>query len=95
MGVVLHSVSTSFKWVTRPQLRAPPSVIAFRFIPNTVVTRPVEAIWIPFVQKPFFSLPYYVRLAMGWLALLGIVFGSAFGFKLEAVRIFNQLHIFP
>jgi len=59
-------------------------VIAFRFIPNTVVTRPVEAIWLPLVQKPFFALPYNVRLTMGWLALLGIVFGSAFGFKLEA-----------
>ncbi|RPD78510.1 H+/nucleoside cotransporter [Lentinus tigrinus ALCF2SS1-7] len=59
-------------------------VIAFRFIPNSVVTRPVEAVWVPCVQTPFFKLPYYVRLAMGWLALLGIVFGSAFGFKLEA-----------
>ncbi|TCD65607.1 hypothetical protein EIP91_002454 [Steccherinum ochraceum] len=59
-------------------------VIAFRYIPNTVVTRPVEAVWIPLVQKPFFALPYYVRLAMGWLALLAVVFGSAFGFKLEA-----------
>ncbi|KAL1696183.1 Na+ dependent nucleoside transporter C-terminus-domain-containing protein [Schizophyllum commune] len=58
-------------------------VIAFRFIPNSVVTRPVEAVWIPCVQKPWFSLPYYVRLAIGWLCLLGIVFGSAFGFPLE------------
>ncbi|KAI0093471.1 Na+ dependent nucleoside transporter C-terminus-domain-containing protein [Irpex rosettiformis] len=58
--------------------------IAFRYIPNTLVTRPVEAIWIPLVQKPFFSLPYYIRLGMGWLALLGIVFGSAFGFGLTA-----------
>ncbi|KAL1665904.1 Na+ dependent nucleoside transporter C-terminus-domain-containing protein [Schizophyllum commune] len=58
-------------------------VIAFRFIPNSVVTRPVEAVWIPCVQKPWFSLPYYARLAIGWLCLLGIVFGSAFGFPLE------------
>ncbi|KAL1704553.1 Na+ dependent nucleoside transporter C-terminus-domain-containing protein [Schizophyllum commune] len=58
-------------------------VIAFRFIPNSVVTRPVEAVWIPCVQKPWFSLPYYVRLAIGWLCLIGIVFGSAFGFPLE------------
>ncbi|KAI5889752.1 uncharacterized protein SCHCODRAFT_02635519 [Schizophyllum commune H4-8] len=58
-------------------------VIAFRFIPNSVVTRPVEAVWIPCVQKPWFSLPYYVRLAIGWVCLLGIVFGSAFGFPLE------------
>ncbi|KAL6300614.1 Na+ dependent nucleoside transporter C-terminus-domain-containing protein [Sparassis latifolia] len=57
-------------------------VIAFRFIPNSVVTRPVGAIWIPFVQDPWFKLPRWLRLTMGWLALLGIVFGSAFGFPL-------------
>ncbi|KAG8680881.1 hypothetical protein FRC11_001870, partial [Ceratobasidium sp. 423] len=57
-------------------------LIAFRFIPNSVVTRPVEAVWQPLISKPFFSLSYRVRLAMGWLALLGIVFGSAFGFPL-------------
>ncbi|KAI0693028.1 H+/nucleoside cotransporter [Cytidiella melzeri] len=56
--------------------------IAFRYIPNSVVTRPVEAVWVPFVQTPFFTLPYHVRLGLGWLALLGIVFGSAFGFRL-------------
>ncbi|KAI0785574.1 Na+ dependent nucleoside transporter C-terminus-domain-containing protein [Abortiporus biennis] len=56
-------------------------VIAFRYIPNRVVTRPVEAVFIPLVQKPFYNLPYRVRLGMGWLALLAIVFGSAFGFK--------------
>ena len=60
-------------------------VIAFRFIPNSIVTRPVSAVWIPCVQTPFFKLPRYVRLTMGWLALLGIVFGSAFGFKLTGV----------
>ncbi|KAI0070269.1 H+/nucleoside cotransporter [Panus rudis PR-1116 ss-1] len=59
-------------------------VIAFRFIPTSIVTRPVEAIWIPVVQRPFFNLPGPIRLAMGWLALLAIVFGSAFGFPLEA-----------
>ncbi|CAE6502027.1 unnamed protein product [Rhizoctonia solani] len=57
-------------------------IIAFRFIPNSVVTRPVSAVWQPLISKPFFSLSYRVRLAMGWLALLGIVFGSAFGFPL-------------
>ncbi|KDN38550.1 hypothetical protein RSAG8_09439, partial [Rhizoctonia solani AG-8 WAC10335] len=57
-------------------------LIAFRFIPNSVITRPVSAVWAPFVSKPFFSLSYRVRLAMGWLALLAIVFGSAFGFPL-------------
>ncbi|KAH8107842.1 Na+ dependent nucleoside transporter C-terminus-domain-containing protein [Cristinia sonorae] len=59
-------------------------VIAFRFIPNSIVTRPVEAVWGPLVSRPFFALPSRARLGLGWLALLGIVFGSAFGFKLEA-----------
>lgn len=59
-------------------------VIAFRYIPNSVVTRPVGAVFIPLVQEPFYKLPYNVRLGMGWLALLGIVFGSAFGFPLTA-----------
>ncbi|PSR73877.1 hypothetical protein PHLCEN_2v10297 [Hermanssonia centrifuga] len=59
-------------------------VIAWRFIPNSVATRPIAAFWIPVVQEPWFRLPYNVRLTVGWLALIGIVFGSAFGFKLTA-----------
>jgi CNT family concentrative nucleoside transporter len=55
-------------------------VIAFRFIPNRVVTRPVEAVWGPLVSEPFMKIPYHGRLAIGWVCLLGIVFGSAFGF---------------
>ncbi|KAK0213012.1 Na+ dependent nucleoside transporter C-terminus-domain-containing protein [Desarmillaria ectypa] len=58
-------------------------VIAFRFIPNRVVSEPVSAIWMPLVQEPWYRLNRRLRLAIGWLCLLGIVFGSAFGFKLE------------
>jgi CNT family concentrative nucleoside transporter len=58
-------------------------IIAFRFIPNSVVTRPVEAVWIPLVQEPFFRIPKYARYAMGWLSIIAIILGSAFGFKLE------------
>ncbi|KAJ4498373.1 Na+ dependent nucleoside transporter C-terminus-domain-containing protein [Lentinula lateritia] len=58
-------------------------VIAFRFIPNSVVAQPVGAVWEACVQEPFYKLPRYTRLALGWLCLLGIVFGSAFGFPLE------------
>ena len=65
-------------------------MIAFRFIPNSIVTKPVGALWVPLVEKPFFALPYVVRLTMGVLALLGIVFGSAFGFKPTDVRIINR-----
>ena len=84
MGLVLRLVS--FKLRGNPLLHAHVAyfrVIAFRFIPNSVVTRPVEAIWEPCVSRPFFKLPWLVRLAMGWLALLAIVFGSAFGFELQ------------
>ncbi|KAF8990727.1 Na+ dependent nucleoside transporter C-terminus-domain-containing protein [Cyathus striatus] len=66
------------------------SIIAFRFLPNTVITRPVEAIWHPLVHKPFFSLPYRTRLAMGWLCLIGIVFGSAYGFPLQEGTTFGD-----
>ncbi|KAH9032639.1 Na+ dependent nucleoside transporter C-terminus-domain-containing protein [Lactarius hengduanensis] len=58
-------------------------IIAFRFIPNSVVTRPVEAVWVPVVQEPFFRIPKYIRYAMGWLSIAALVLGSAFGFKLE------------
>ncbi|KAI0063926.1 H+/nucleoside cotransporter [Artomyces pyxidatus] len=58
-------------------------VIAFRFIPTSLVTSPVEAVWNPLVSRPFFALPYHIRLGMGWLALIAIVIGSAFGFKLQ------------
>lgn len=62
-------------------------VIAFRFIPASVVSRPVSAVWMPFVQEPWYRLPYKIRLAVGWLCLLAIVFGSAFGFPLQGVSL--------
>ncbi|KAF8891722.1 Na+ dependent nucleoside transporter C-terminus-domain-containing protein [Infundibulicybe gibba] len=58
-------------------------VIAFRFIPTSVVSRPVAAVWEPVFQRPFYTLPYKIRLTIGWLCLIGIVFGSAFGFPLQ------------
>ncbi|KAG6375412.1 Na+ dependent nucleoside transporter C-terminus-domain-containing protein [Boletus reticuloceps] len=59
-------------------------VIAFRFIPNSVVTQPVAAVWVPLVQEPWYQLPRNLRLTIGSLCLLGIVFGCAFGFPLAA-----------
>ncbi|KAI9456294.1 Na+ dependent nucleoside transporter C-terminus-domain-containing protein [Russula earlei] len=81
-ATVLHA--TRHRWVVQTFLAwSFIAIIAFRFIPNSVVTRPVEAVWAPVAQRPFFALPRYVRYGMGWLALLAIVLGSAFGFKLE------------
>ena len=84
-ATVLHTtrhrwiVQTFFAWFFI-------TIIAFRFIPNSIVTHPVEALWIPRIQKPFFALPKYVRYGLGWLSLLAIVLGSAFGFELQNVR---------
>jgi concentrative nucleoside transporter, CNT family len=69
------------------------AIIAFRFIPNSAITRPVEAVWIPLVQRPFYSLPKIVRYGLGWLALLAIIMGSAFGFKIENVG-YLELFVF-
>ncbi|KIK47142.1 hypothetical protein CY34DRAFT_799685 [Suillus luteus UH-Slu-Lm8-n1] len=57
-------------------------IIAFRFIPNSAVTGPISAVWMPCVQVPWYKLPRTARLTIGWLCLLAIVFGSAFGFPL-------------
>ncbi|KAF5386173.1 hypothetical protein D9615_002385 [Tricholomella constricta] len=59
------------------------AIIAFRYLSNSLVTRPIEAVWNPLVQRPWYNLPYPVRLTIGWLCLLAIVFGSAFGFPLH------------
>ncbi|KAG9055768.1 hypothetical protein FS842_001266, partial [Serendipita sp. 407] len=59
-------------------------VIAFRFLPNSIVTRPIGAIWHPLIEKPFFALPKVARYALGWFALLAIIIGSAFGFPLPS-----------
>ncbi|KAG1760502.1 Na+ dependent nucleoside transporter C-terminus-domain-containing protein [Suillus occidentalis] len=58
-------------------------IIAFRFIPNSAVTGPISAVWMPCVQVPWYKLPRTARLTVGWLCLLAIVFGSAFGFPLS------------
>jgi CNT family concentrative nucleoside transporter len=59
-------------------------IIAFHIIPNSV-TRPVEAAWFSLIEGPFFRIPKYIRFTLGWLSLIAIVLGSAFGFKLENV----------
>ncbi|KAJ7072511.1 Na+ dependent nucleoside transporter C-terminus-domain-containing protein [Mycena amicta] len=78
--IVLHHkrwiVETLFAWAFI-------FIILFRFIPASVVSKPVSAVWVPLVQTPWYRLPYRARLAVGWLCLLAIVFGSAFGFALQ------------
>jgi len=92
-ATVLHA--TRHRWIVQTFFAwSFIAIIAFRFIPNSVVTRPVEAVWNPLVKKPFFALPEYARYGLGWLALLAIVLGSAFGFKLEDVRFLLMTFIF-
>ena len=68
-------VQTLFAW-------AAIFIIAFRYVPNRVVTKPVGAVWGPLVATPWSKVPRWAQLSAGWLALLGIVFGTAFGFPL-------------
>lgn len=65
-------------------------IIAFRYIPNSIIARPVSAVWLTTVQEPWYKLPYRTRLAIGWLCLLAIVFGSAFGFPLQPGTTFGD-----
>ena len=62
-------------------------VIVFRFVPISVVSRPVERVWSSLVAAPLAPLPYRARLALLWLAALAITFGSAFGFERPEVRV--------
>ncbi|KAJ7782883.1 Na+ dependent nucleoside transporter C-terminus-domain-containing protein [Mycena metata] len=59
-------------------------VIIFRYVPASVVSKPVGAVWNPLIQEPWYRLSYPIRLSIGVLCLLAIIFGSAFGFPLEA-----------
>ena len=93
-SIIIHA--TRHRWIVQTIFAwAFILIIAFRFIPNSVVTRPVEAVWVPVVQEPFFRLPRYVRFALGWLSIIAVVFGSAFGFKLENVRVLCPLFPCP
>ncbi|KAI6040263.1 Na+ dependent nucleoside transporter C-terminus-domain-containing protein [Pisolithus marmoratus] len=58
-------------------------IIAFRFIPNSAVTRPVETVWVQIVQVPWYRTPRKLRLAIGWSCLIAIIFSSAFGTPLS------------
>ncbi|KAI6121764.1 Na+ dependent nucleoside transporter C-terminus-domain-containing protein [Pisolithus sp. B1] len=58
-------------------------IIAFRFIPNSAVTRPVAAVWVPVVQKPWYRIPRRLRLAIGWSCLIAFILASAFGLPLS------------
>jgi concentrative nucleoside transporter, CNT family len=60
-------------------------LIFFQFVPSKLFFEPIGAVWETAVARPFRGLPYHVRLGMGFLCLLGIIFGSAFGFPIPKV----------
>ncbi|KAI6033192.1 Na+ dependent nucleoside transporter C-terminus-domain-containing protein [Pisolithus orientalis] len=81
-------ISATVLKATRPEMQTVFAwmfllIIAFRFIPNSAVTRPVEAVWVPVVQKPWYRIPRKLRLTIGWSCLVAFIFGSAFGFPLS------------
>lgn len=60
--------------------------VLFCFIPSSIFGKPLGKAWTLAISTPFFKLPRKVRFGFGWLVLLGLVFGSAYGFPLPAVR---------
>ena len=79
-------LATRHRWIVQTVFAwAFIAIIAFRVIPNSVVTRPVKAVWVPLVERPFFSLPRFARYGLGWLAVVAIVMSSAFGHGVENV----------
>lgn len=52
-----------------------------KYIPQRPFVRFVTYTWGTFVEKPWFKIPYYARLAFGWTCLFGLYFGTAFGIK--------------
>lgn len=104
-SVVLHFASTfPLKWVryTYINVLTHSRLIVFQFVPNTILTKPIEAVWVPLVERPWYTLGYRIRLAIGWLCLVAIIFGSAFGFELKDVstipifilELFPNIHLF-
>lgn len=93
-GAKLFFISTRVNgcWHTQLLRSHLSRIIAFRFIPSSVVSKPVAAVWGPLVGRPFDRLPRTVKLGLGWLALLAIVFGSAFGFSLPQVSLFHAVY---
>ncbi|CAO1636881.1 unnamed protein product [Parajaminaea phylloscopi] len=77
----------------RPQVRhrwIPSTVIAWffillillhnsRYIPQRPLVRAISAAWNTVLGRPWGMLPYYGKLAIGWGALVVLVFGSTYG----------------
>ncbi|KIJ50879.1 hypothetical protein M422DRAFT_203882 [Sphaerobolus stellatus SS14] len=54
-------------------------VILFRFIPASVISKPISKVWDAAIGNPIAKLPRRGQLALAWTGALGITFGTAFG----------------
>lgn len=52
-----------------------------KYIPQRPFVRIISATWTTCIEKPWFKVPYYGRLAFGWACLAALYFGTAFGIK--------------
>ena len=65
-------------------------LVFFQYVPVTTFSRPIERVWLATVENPWMKLSHRIRFGLGWLALLGLVFGSAFGFSLADGSTYGQ-----
>ncbi|PWN45438.1 hypothetical protein IE81DRAFT_320199 [Ceraceosorus guamensis] len=54
-----------------------------RYIPQRPIVRVISAVWTTAAEKPWSRIPYKGKLAVGWLSLAVLVFGSTYGLPIE------------
>ncbi|CDS82279.1 related to Sodium/nucleoside cotransporter [Sporisorium scitamineum] len=52
-----------------------------RYISKAPFANAIEAVWTRCASGPWSKVPHYGQIAIGWVALLALYFGSAFGIK--------------
>lgn len=50
-----------------------------RYLPQRPIVRVISAVWTTALGKPWSMLPYYGKLAVGWISLLALLFGTTYG----------------
>jgi len=66
------------------------ALIVSNYLPTDAIAGGIGRTWSNTVEGPWFKLPYMARLAAGWVCLLALLFGSAFGFPLEEGTSYGQ-----
>ncbi|EPQ29257.1 uncharacterized protein PFL1_03012 [Pseudozyma flocculosa PF-1] len=52
-----------------------------RYLPKKPFANGIEFVWTRIAANPWSRIPYYGKLAVGWIAILALFLGSAFGIK--------------